>query len=104
MRLHVNNSFILGNKQRKCNKSTPNQIQTRRSSRIGKNNERYAGKIYSKEQFAIDPKRSKKAIGIDTKGRDQRKRVAVPVRNIRKTTLQYPMYNPNNLGLMAYRV
>ena len=71
---------------------------------MGKNNERYAGKIYSKEQFAIDPKRSKKAIGIDTKGRDHRKRVAVPVKNIRKTAIQYPLYNPSNLGLMAYRV
>ena len=102
--MYANNSFILGNKQRKCNKSIPNQIQTRRLSRMGKNNGRYAGKIYSNDQFANDPKRSKKAVGIDTKGRDQRKRVAVPVRNIRKTALQYPMYNPNNLGLMAFRV
>ena len=71
---------------------------------MGKNNERYTGKMYSKEQFSIDAKRSKKAIGIDTKGRHQRKRGALPVRHIRKTALQYPMYNPNSLGLMAYRV
>ena len=71
---------------------------------MGRNNERYACKAYTKEKFAMDPKRSKKAIGIDTKGRDHRKRVAVPVKNIRKTAIQYPLYNPSNLGLMAYRV
>ena len=60
--------------------------------------------MHSKFQVVNDPKRSRKVIGVDKSGGDQKRHLSRPIRNIRPNALPYSIYSARNAGFMAYRV
>ena len=59
--------------------------------------------MYTPKQIVLDPKGPRKVITVDKKGRDQRKCIAVPIKQVRRNALPYSVYSSRNPAFLAYR-